>query len=85
MAGYRTLTIIKPDAFANGKAGLILALLENAKAIAHAPRLTIVLADGENLLARSHAQHFGADGREGAEDENVHEPTHGRSLSSPYR
>jgi len=28
MAGTRTLTIIKPDAFANGKAGLILALLE---------------------------------------------------------
>ena len=30
MAGQRTLTIIKPDAFANGKAGLILALLEQS-------------------------------------------------------
>lgn len=30
MAGQRTLTIIKPDAFANGKAGLILALLERS-------------------------------------------------------
>jgi nucleoside-diphosphate kinase len=30
MAGTRTLTIIKPDAFANGKAGLILALLEKS-------------------------------------------------------
>ncbi len=30
MAGRRTLTIIKPDAFANGKAGLILALLERS-------------------------------------------------------
>jgi len=30
MAGRRTLTIIKPDAFANGKAGLILALLEQS-------------------------------------------------------
>ena len=28
MPGHRTLTIIKPDAFAGGKAGLILALLE---------------------------------------------------------
>lgn len=28
MAGTRTLTIIKPDAFAGGKAGLIIALLE---------------------------------------------------------
>ena len=30
MAGRRTLTIVKPDAFANGKAGLILALLEQS-------------------------------------------------------
>ena len=30
MAGHRTLTIIKPDAFANGKAGLIIALLEKS-------------------------------------------------------
>ncbi len=30
MAGRRTLTIIKPDAFANGKAGLIIALLEES-------------------------------------------------------
>ena len=30
MAGRRTLTIIKPDAFANGKAGLIIALLEKS-------------------------------------------------------
>lgn len=30
MAGNRTLTIIKPDAFAAGKAGLILALLEQS-------------------------------------------------------
>jgi len=30
MAGRRTLTIIKPDAFANGKAGRIIALLETA-------------------------------------------------------
>jgi len=30
MAGRRTLTIIKPDAFANGKAGLIFALLEQS-------------------------------------------------------
>lgn len=30
MAGHRTLTIIKPDAFANGKAGLILAHLEKS-------------------------------------------------------
>lgn len=30
MAGRRTLTIIKPDAFANGKAGLIIALLEQS-------------------------------------------------------
>ena len=28
MAGHRTLTIIKPDAFAGGKAGKIIALLE---------------------------------------------------------
>ena len=30
MAGNRTLTIIKPDAFNAGKAGLIIALLEKA-------------------------------------------------------
>ncbi len=30
MAGRRTLTIIKPDAFGTGKAGLILALLEQS-------------------------------------------------------
>jgi nucleoside-diphosphate kinase len=30
MAGNRTLTIIKPDAFSSGKAGLIIALLEKA-------------------------------------------------------
>ncbi len=30
MAGRRTLTIVKPDAFAGGKAGLIIALLENS-------------------------------------------------------
>ena len=30
MAGRRTLTIIKPDAFAGGKAGLIIALLEKS-------------------------------------------------------
>ncbi len=30
MVGRRTLTIIKPDAFANGKAGLIIALLEQS-------------------------------------------------------
>lgn len=30
MAGTRTLTIIKPDAFNSGKAGLIIALLEKA-------------------------------------------------------
>ena len=30
MAGRRTLTIVKPDAFANGKAGLIIALLEKS-------------------------------------------------------
>ncbi|MBI3789564.1 MAG: nucleoside-diphosphate kinase [Gemmatimonadetes bacterium] len=30
MAGNRTLTIIKPDAFASGKAGLIIAHLEKA-------------------------------------------------------
>jgi nucleoside-diphosphate kinase len=30
MAGNRTLTIIKPDAFSAGKAGLIVALLEKA-------------------------------------------------------
>lgn len=30
MAGRRTLTIIKPDAFGAGKAGLIIALLEQA-------------------------------------------------------
>jgi nucleoside-diphosphate kinase len=30
MAGNRTLTIIKPDAFDSGKAGLIIALLEKA-------------------------------------------------------
>lgn len=30
MAGHRTLTIIKPDAFADGKAGLIVALLERS-------------------------------------------------------
>lgn len=30
MAGHRTLTIIKPDAFGAGKAGLILALLEQS-------------------------------------------------------
>ena len=30
MAGHRTLTIIKPDAFAAGKAGLIIAHLEHA-------------------------------------------------------
>ncbi|HEY0930211.1 MAG TPA: nucleoside-diphosphate kinase [Gemmatimonas sp.] len=30
MAGRRTLTIVKPDAFGNGKAGLIIALLEKS-------------------------------------------------------
>jgi nucleoside-diphosphate kinase len=30
MSGNRTLTIIKPDAFSSGKAGLIIALLEKA-------------------------------------------------------
>ena len=30
MAGHRTLTIIKPDAFGAGKAGLIIALLEKS-------------------------------------------------------
>ena len=30
MAGNRTLTIIKPDAFSSGKAGLVIALLEKA-------------------------------------------------------
>jgi nucleoside-diphosphate kinase len=30
MAGRRTLTIIKPDAFSTGKAGLIIALLEQS-------------------------------------------------------
>ena len=30
MAGNRTLTIIKPDAFSSGKTGLIIALLEKA-------------------------------------------------------
>ena len=30
MAGRRTLTIIKPDAFEAGKAGLIIALLEKS-------------------------------------------------------
>jgi nucleoside-diphosphate kinase len=30
MAGNRTLTIIKPDAFASGKSGLIIAHLEKA-------------------------------------------------------
>jgi nucleoside-diphosphate kinase len=30
MAGNRTLTIIKPDAFSSGKSGLIIALLEKA-------------------------------------------------------
>ncbi len=30
MAGRRTLTIIKPDAFGSGKAGLIIALLEKS-------------------------------------------------------
>src|SRR5256714_3330030 len=30
MAGNRTLTVIKPDAFNSGKAGLIIALLEKA-------------------------------------------------------
>ncbi|MEI6741050.1 MAG: nucleoside-diphosphate kinase [Gemmatimonadaceae bacterium] len=30
MAGHRTLTIIKPDAFGAGKAGLIIALLEQS-------------------------------------------------------
>jgi nucleoside-diphosphate kinase len=30
MAGNRTLTIIKPDAFGSGKSGLIIALLEKA-------------------------------------------------------
>ena len=30
MAGRRTLTIVKPDAFAGGKAGLIIALLEKS-------------------------------------------------------
>ena len=30
MAGNRTLTIIKPDAFNSGKSGLIIALLEKA-------------------------------------------------------
>jgi nucleoside-diphosphate kinase len=31
MAGNKTLTIIKPDAFNSGKAGLIIALLEKAR------------------------------------------------------
>ena len=39
MAGRRTLTIVKPDAFANGKAGLILALLEQSGFTVQAARV----------------------------------------------
>ena len=39
MAGRRTLTIVKPDAFANGKAGLILALLEQSGFTVRAARV----------------------------------------------
>ena len=40
MAGTRTLTIIKPDAFGSGKAGKILALLEQAGFRVVAARVT---------------------------------------------
>ena len=40
MAGRRTLTIVKPDAFANGKAGLIIALLEQSGFTVKAARVT---------------------------------------------
>jgi nucleoside-diphosphate kinase len=39
MAGRRTLTIVKPDAFANGKAGLIIALLEQSGFVIKASRV----------------------------------------------
>ncbi|BAH38685.1 nucleoside diphosphate kinase [Gemmatimonas aurantiaca T-27] len=39
MAGRRTLTIVKPDAFANGKAGLIIALLEKSGFVIKASRV----------------------------------------------
>lgn len=39
MAGTRTLTIVKPDAFGGGKAGLIVALLEQEGFIVKAARV----------------------------------------------
>jgi nucleoside-diphosphate kinase len=56
MAGNRTLTIIKPDAFGSGKAGLILAHLEAAG-------FTLVAARIANL-GRAQAEEFYAVHRE---------------------
>ena len=39
MAGRKTLTIVKPDAFGSGKAGLIIALLEKAGFVVRAARV----------------------------------------------
>lgn len=39
MAGRKTLTIVKPDAFGGGKAGLIIALLEQAGFVVRAARV----------------------------------------------
>ena len=50
MAGSRTLTIIKPDAFGSGKAGQILALLERSGFRVVASRVT--------LLSRAEAAAF---------------------------
>lgn len=45
MAGRRTLTIIKPDAFGAGKAGLILALLEQSGFRVRAARVMHLTGD----------------------------------------
>src|SRR3954451_21672860 len=56
MAGNRTLTIIKPDAFNAGKAGLIIALLEKAG--------FKVVSSRVMRLSEAHAQAFYAVHRE---------------------
>ncbi len=52
MPGNRTLSIIKPDAFASGKAGLIIAHLEKAGFRIVASRVTrLTQAQGESFYA----------------------------------
>lgn len=56
MAGNRTLTIVKPDAFGAGKAGLIVALLEKEGFIIKATR---VLHMSETQAGEFYAVHKG--------------------------